>query len=186
MHQDSLALRPVSSVIPTVDTTIEQTGDINNFSTIAEQGNAATDNSNADDGDMLDLLHPDDDSSVSSSEYSSDTEEDFDVDGDILDVEAGNVNNLSQDIDIISPQPLTSSLRRSTRIRKPNSRYAYHIRHYDWADNANESDFDLVLACASEAITALPSKNDALSWEPAPRSIRDILKMPEGPVNRHG
>jgi hypothetical protein len=33
-------------------------------------------------------------------------------------------------------------------------------------------------------ITALPSNNDALSWEPAPRSIRDILKMPQGPVRQ--
>ena len=98
-------------------------------------------------------------------------------------LEAG-TNDPTADSDIISPQPLSTGLRRSTRTKKPNSRYAYHVRRYDWADSANDIDFDLVLACASEVITALPSNNDALFWEPAPRSIRDILKMPQGPVRQ--
>jgi len=40
----------------------------------------------------------------------------------------------------------------------------------------------LACACAIEATPTLPTVGDALSWEPAPSSIRDILKMPNGTV----
>jgi hypothetical protein len=41
----------------------------------------------------------------------------------------------------------------------------------------------LVEACAAEAQTAImPDSQDAYSWEPAPKSIQDILKMPNGVV----
>jgi hypothetical protein len=42
---------------------------------------------------------------------------------------------------------------------------------------------ELCIACASEAITPCPIKGgDIQSWEPAPRTIRDIIKMSEGQV----
>jgi hypothetical protein len=46
-----------------------------------------------------------------------------------------------------------------------------------------DKDTDLAEACSAEAHPfVLPSSSDALSWEPAPKTIRDISKMPEGPV----
>jgi hypothetical protein len=33
-------------------------------------------------------------------------------------------------------------------------------------------------ACAIEAAPSLLNSNDALSWEPAPATIRDIVRMP--------
>ncbi len=50
-------------------------------------------------------------------------------------------------------------------------------------DNAEPSDIELATACASEAIPSLPSHGDALSWEPTPKTIQEILKMPEGILN---
>jgi len=45
------------------------------------------------------------------------------------------------------------------------------------------NDLDLQEACATEAhATLMPTINNALSWEPAPKTIREILKMPDGPV----
>jgi hypothetical protein len=35
-----------------------------------------------------------------------------------------------------------------------------------------------------EATPTLPSNSDALSWEPAPNNIRDIMKMPDGVVRQ--
>jgi hypothetical protein len=46
-------------------------------------------------------------------------------------------------------------------------------------------DFELLEACAAEAHQHfIPSSGDAHSWEPTPRSIRDILDMPDGVVRR--
>jgi hypothetical protein len=50
---------------------------------------------------------------------------------------------------------------------------------------ATDDDMELCLACTSEAILSLPIKGgDVHSWEPAPRTIRDILRMPDGLVKR--
>jgi hypothetical protein len=52
-------------------------------------------------------------------------------------------------------------------------------------NTATDKDIELCLACATEAILSLPIKgSDIHSREPAPRTIRDILKMPDGPVKR--
>jgi hypothetical protein len=117
-QQDSLALRPVKSTIPTVDATLEHTGSIEDCPTITEEGNITTANITAahkadddDDGDLPDLLHPDDDSFVSTSEHEPD--EELDMDDDILDLATGNINP-NDDTDIITPQPLSTSLCRST------------------------------------------------------------------------
>jgi hypothetical protein len=192
MHQDSLALCPTKSNIPTTDTTLEHTGAILDFPILTKEGNInmmptdtppapATTAANNDDDDesFPDLLNPDDDSSVSTSGSDSDCDEKIDDDEDILNIESGAVDITNADI--TSPQPLSAPPRWSTRIKKPNSKYAFHTCHYNQADNATENDFDLVFACASKAVTCLPTKDDALSWEPATHSIQDILKMPEGP-----
>jgi hypothetical protein len=71
-------------------------------------------------------------------------------------------------------------LSRSTRMHKPNQRYAGIAHTVTWFDE----NMDLAEACAVEAhpiITA--SSTDALSWEPAPESIHDILKLPESPIH---
>jgi transposase InsO family protein len=189
MHHDSLALRPLTSSIPTMETPIEETGAIDNFPIIAKEGNAApppahaTSNAIDDDDDVSDLLHPDDDSSVS---YSEQDEEEEDIDDlDLPDDLDFHNTPIEEDI---SPQPLldpSSQPRRSTRVRKPSSRYAYHTRRYDWMNTTTNEDIELCLACATEAILSLPIKGSNIhSWEPAPRTIRDILKMPDVPVKR--
>jgi hypothetical protein len=194
MHQDSLSLRPVQSTIPTVDTQLEHTGSLSNFPTIAKEGNIEEGNleptqvvenlvenlpqDDVDDNSVPDLLHPDDDLSASNSEAELD---------DDLEDEMEDEMDIPHDTkvdDDISPQPLPE-LRRSTRTRKPNSRYAYHTQHYDWMHHIPDNDLELCLACASEAILSLPIKgSDVHSWEPVPRTIREILRMPDGPVKR--
>jgi hypothetical protein len=48
---------------------------------------------------------------------------------------------------------------------------------------AKLQDFHLANVCLSEAYSTLDSSSsDGLSWEPAPRSIRDRVKMPHGAV----
>lgn len=119
MHHDSLALHPVQSTIPTMETPIEETDAINSFPIIAEEGKIkpSAEENDIDDYDtsVPDLLHPDDDSSTSSSEHEDD-ENDFDIPD--YDVEEDT-----------SPQPLSdpsSQLRRSPCVQKPISHYAYH------------------------------------------------------------
>jgi hypothetical protein len=71
--------------------------------------------------------------------------------------------------------------RRSSRPHKPNSKYANVAKTVGWANACN--DLTLAEACASEVHTDLqPTTNDANFWEPAPKSIRDVLKMHEGIV----
>jgi len=44
-------------------------------------------------------------------------------------------------------------------------------------------DEELQEACAVEAHTLpMPSLSNTLSWEPAPKTLREILKMPDGPI----
>jgi hypothetical protein len=77
----------------------------------------------------------------------------------------------------------TSGPRRSSRPHKPNPKYANIATTVGWANVCN--DLMLAEACASEVHTDLqPITNDANSWEPAPKSIRDILKMHEGIVHQ--
>jgi hypothetical protein len=58
-------------------------------------------------------------------------------------------------------------------------------RGYEWEnDNIGSSYQELARACAIEAMPAVPTTTDALSWEPAPNSICDILKMPDGTVHQ--
>jgi len=56
-------------------------------------------------------------------------------------------------------------------------------RSYEWEANEKGTGYqDLAHACAIEATPSVPNSNDALSWEPAPRTIRDIVKMPDGTI----
>jgi len=46
-------------------------------------------------------------------------------------------------------------------------------------------DTDLAKACATKVHTDLqPTSGDANSWEPVPKTICDILKLPEGAVQQ--
>jgi len=76
-----------------------------------------------------------------------------------------------------------SGPRRSNRPHKPNPRYANIATTVGWANVC--TDLDLVEACAAEVHADLQPKSvDANSWEPAPKTIRDILKMKDGMVRK--
>jgi hypothetical protein len=129
------------------------------------------------DDDCPDLKYADDDSvSVANSVYESESDDDLDDDV-IADLEQPGIA-VEEDI---SPQPVSVS--RFGRVRKPNPRYANQARSYEWEKSVDEPTFqDLARACAIEAAPLLPNSNDALSWEPAPATIREIVKMPHGIV----
>jgi len=79
------------------------------------------------------------------------------------------------------PQP--ANISRYGRVRRPNPRYANRARSYEWEVNEKGTRYqDLAHACAIEATPSVPNSNDALSWEPVPRTIRDIVKMPAGTI----
>jgi hypothetical protein len=183
-----LALQPVSSTIPLTTTTLEHTGEV--AQSLVEEG---TDTSSTPmppesshvvvqgieecDDNVPDLIDHDDDST---SEYDLDLEID---DEDILDLETPAQPEPAS----ISPQPIVEpvGLRCSARAHKPNPKYAYVARGYEWeSDNIGSSYQELARARAIEAMPAIPTTTDALSWEPAPNSIRDILKMPDGTVHQ--
>ena len=44
------------------------------------------------------------------------------------------------------------------------------------------SDQILTMAYSTEAHTGISNESDTLNWEPAPRTIQDIMKMPAGTV----
>ncbi len=68
----------------------------------------------------------------------------------------------------------------STHIRKPNPKYANLSTTVEWATCSN---LELLEASAAEAHRLfLLSSDDAHTWEPAPRTIRGILKMPDSVV----
>ncbi len=186
LHCDSLALRPVSSDIPLATTTLEHTGAVirptvkegihkscdENVPDLANRHTASDDDCNDNVPDLVD----DDDNSTA--EYDSDSEIEDDK---ILDLETPTEPEPAS----ISPQPVLASLRRSTRTRKPYPKYANAARGYEWENEIIGSDYQkLARECAIEATPAIPPATDALSWEPAPSSIRDILKMPDGTVRQ--
>lgn len=82
MHHDSLALHPLQSSIPTIGTSIEETGAIDHFPIIAKEGYLEPPSTkesavNDDEEDVPDLLRPDEDSSMSDSEH-DDVEDELD------------------------------------------------------------------------------------------------------------
>jgi hypothetical protein len=198
LHRNNLALRPATSDIPIVTTTLEHTGDVTDTlltlapSDVEEGGNEnetppalepviqstiATSHDDDEHDDCPDLIHAADDDSASEaySEYDSD-DDDLD-DEDVLDLEQPGTA-VKEDI---SPQPVNVS--RYGRVRKPNSQYANQARSHEWEVNAEGTEYqDLAQACASKATPTLPNISDTLSWEPAPAMIWDIVKMPNGVV----
>ena len=212
LQRDTLALRPAASNIPMVTTTLEYTGDITNTlspsdPTDVEEGEiiAHADETQTEDeddaspplvhdntdvappphdefdDDCPDLVHCKDDDSVSEADPNDDdnsNSDDEELDDDV--VFALEQHRFEVE-DNKSPQP--ANLSRYGRIRRPNSRYANQARSYKWeVDVAGTKNQDLVHACATESTPILPNPGDALSWEPAPSTIRDIVKMPSGPV----
>jgi len=208
LHRDNLT-RPATSDIPVVTTTLEHTGSVNDtcpHCAVEEGGNNDNDNDlppplvpidelpgptpkqeqvvatshDADEyDDCPDLEHANNDSvSEADSICKSDSDDDLD-DEDIADLEQPGVA-VEEDI---SPQPVSVS--RFGRVRKPNPCYANQAQSYEWEGTAKGTEFeDLAQACASEATAALPNTSDALSWESAPSTIRDIVKMPDGVVKQ--
>jgi transposase InsO family protein len=173
-HKDSLALQPILSYIPDISTTLEHTGTIADIQpTSIEEGNTAV-------NDKVEGEEEDDTPSLCDA-----VDDDFDeFDDDDADL-AAPPSTSDTPIEDETPMVLDSSntLRRSSRTRKPNPKYANIASIVEWANTC--TDLDLLEACAAEAHQHFtPSSNDAHSWEPAPRTIRDILKMPDGVVKK--
>jgi hypothetical protein len=61
----------------------------------------------------------------------------------------------------------SDNLRCLIRTCKPNPKYASMAQTVTWSTLEVNP-------------IVLPASTDALSWEPAPKMIRDILKLPEG------
>jgi uncharacterized protein YdcH (DUF465 family) len=206
-YQDGLALRPLASFIPDVSTTLEQTGVFSIDPAQVEEGDenlidltapsdtpttdlapdeTAPDNAPAlvpqdeDDEDNLPALVPQDGDDLSTAESDDDSVDDDDPldDASVSDIDISDFFHAADP----EPEPDTPQpLRRSTRPRKPNPRYASVASIVSW-ENLCE-DEELQEACAVEVHAgSMPSKSNALSWEPAPKTLRDILKMPDGPV----
>jgi hypothetical protein len=74
----------------------------------------------------------------------------------------------------------SSTLRCSSRL---HNKYATFATTMEWANVCTA--VDLLEACAVEAHQHfIPTSEGAHSWERAPRTIRDILNMPDGIVRR--
>jgi hypothetical protein len=98
-----------------------------------------------------------------------------------LDDEEGEVQSEAPSVQ--SFEPMNAGPRRTARTHKPNPKYANVATIVGWADTCN--DLELAEACATEAhADLLPKSNDANSWEPAPKSIRDVLKMTDEVVRQ--
>jgi hypothetical protein len=164
----------VESHIPVVTETIEHTGDIDDFQQQVEEGGV---------GQEPESSSSDDESTVPKH------------------ITAPPPDQPENPLFVLDN---SGALRRSTRVHKPNPKYARN--HFSnavaWA--STWADQDLIEACAAEAQPetlpnaqdayswgacaaeaqpeTLPNAQDAYSWEPAPKSIRDILKLPDGPV----
>jgi len=183
LQHDSLALCPVSSDIPLATTTIEHTGEV--MVPFVNKGvedmpdtpaaHPPVDKLGDNDDNVPELVDGDDDSTA---KYDSDSEID---DDEIIDLETPPKPEPAS----ISPQPNTeqAGIRCSTPARKPNPKYTNAVRGNEWENTTVSPVYQqLACACAIEATPTLPTVGDALSWEPAPSSIRDILKMPNGTV----
>jgi DNA primase len=170
-HRDSLALRPVLSHIPTVTDTVEQTG-------------APTDPHFVEEGE-----HNLESSLVPLEQENTDEQLEQEQDS-VTSSQTSDSEDSSTPWEMINAAPLpdpepfimnNSSLRRSSRQRKPNPKYANTAKAVAWANSCQDQ--ELAEACTIEAHQVLlPSTLDANSWQPAPRTIRDIMKLPEGYV----
>jgi hypothetical protein len=175
-HKDSLALQPLSSFIPDATTTLEHTGTLTDNNVDIQEGekNAADDylhtSERFEEREEFEEGEIHDDPEI----YSRPNEIDLD------DSTRGTTAPLIVDA---SNNDSNAGPRRTTRRHKPNPKYANVARIVGWANTC--TDLSLVEACAVEAHTDLqPTSTDANSWEPAPKTIRDILKVKDGMVRQ--
>jgi transposase InsO family protein len=176
-HRDTLALQPTHSYIPDITTTLEHTGTLADIKETFEEGEQVK----VDEQNMAE----DNLEAVERFEEREDLEE-----GEIHN--AYPIHNDSEFTDLPDPLIVDASnnepdarLRRSKRTPKPNPRYANVASIVGWANTCRDLDLELVEACAAEAHTDIrPNTGDATSWEPAPKTIRDILKMKDGIVRQ--
>jgi hypothetical protein len=187
---DGLALHPLASFIPDPTTTLEQTGTISTVHTPAEEGEQNTQGQqehSQERSDLIDLFDntpdlvpqgDDDDSTAESNDNSTASDDNSLAADDLDDYLSPIVPTPASD----TPQPQLPALCRGSRVRKPYPRYASTYASTVYWENLCE-DKELQEVCAVEAhATPMPSTQNALSWEPAPKTLREILKMPDGPV----
>jgi hypothetical protein len=181
--QDRLPLRPLASFIPYVSTMIEQTGAISTNQAPVEEGDgnlidlttpSSTPITNPMDIDDTPDLVPQDEDDVSTAE----SDDDSTTDDNASDEASLSDANLADFLRPTDPEPeldIPQPLRHSTRPHKPKPRYA---------SVGSTEDEELLEACSAKAHDyPMPSTTSTLPWKPAPKTLRDILKMPEGHVN---
>jgi hypothetical protein len=170
-HKDTLALQPTHSYIPDVTTVLEHTGTIDDTMTVVEEGEIHTDTEPVDDeGDEQDVDNTSDAPPQSRPQQAS-TPNDYEHDYKCpLIVDSSNNDT-------------NAGPRRSKRTPKPNPKYALVAKAVGWTNAC--TDLTLTEACAIEAYPDIqPVTGDAHSWEPAPKTVRDILKMADGVVRQ--
>jgi hypothetical protein len=166
-HRDTLALQPIHSYIPDATTTLEHTGTLDNIAVkegeVTEESATEAKEDHSHDNIVSPIME----------------------DGEI---EEGLFNDTSPSttdpliIDSSNNDP-NAGPRRSARPHKPNPKYANVANTVVWANIC--TDLSLVEACATEAHTDLqPNTADANSWEPAPKTIWDVMKMKDGLVRQ--
>jgi hypothetical protein len=151
-HRDSLALHPVESHTPVVTETIEHTGDIDDFQQEVEEGEVGQEPESSSDDESTAPKH----------------------------ITVPPPDQPENPLFILDN---SGALCRSTRVRKPNPKYvsSHFSNAVAWVNTC--TDQELIKACVAEAQPEiLPNSQDAYSWEPAPKSIRDILKLSDGVV----
>jgi len=176
-HRDTLALQPTHSYIPDVTTVLEHTGTSADHNASIEEGN---------------VEDSDDTMAVEASDDTMEALDRFEETEDAEDAEEGELhsNGTAHTTEPLivdsSNNAVNAGPRRSNRIPKPNPKYtdiANVASVVGWANTCN--DLELVEACTAEVHTDLqPNTGDVTSWEPAPKTIRDILKMKDGTVKQ--
>jgi hypothetical protein len=196
-YQDGIALRPIASFVPDVTTTLEHTGTVEDAPASVEEGSNQGD-------DLIDLttpFHPPEEPDAvvdgtpalvpQDDDDFSDAEDDDDDEDSTASDDSDEVDTFSDAdlIPLVQPAPVEPKtetpqiLRRSTRPHKPNPKYAQTSMASTVGWTNLSEDLDLQEACAAEVHAApMPTLENALSWEPAPKTIRDILNMPDGPA----
>jgi hypothetical protein len=126
--------------------------------------------------DLVSQEHDDDSTAESDDDTSSCSSVASDDDSFVADDLEDYLTPIVAKPEIDTPQPQLPMLRRGTRIRKPNPRYASTYTSTVCWETLCE-DKELQEACAAEAhATPMPPTQNAMSWEPAPKTLREILK----------
>jgi transposase InsO family protein len=177
-YHNGLAFRPLASFIPDVTTTLEHTGTISTDHTPVEEGSNTTADEEGDnrfpqavntiaenfEDDCPDLVPHNHDDDNSESDYDDDSA--GSLDDDTEDPYSDDLTHLlcpiAPEPEQDTPQPQSQQLCRSTRLRKPNPKYASIASTVFW-DNVCV-DEELQEACAAEAHpTVLSTLNNAVS-----------------------